>query len=221
MMMEQQETEKIALAKKRVWLALIPAILFVSILWLVFLIGQTLLDRVDIMRLGITPGEITGLRGVIFSPLLHSSVSHLWSNTLSLLILIWFLFYFYSKIALNVFAALWIISGVVTWLIGRNALHVGASGLVFAMLFFLFFSGIFRKYIPLVAVSLIVAFIYGGSVWSILPITELIDASISWEGHLSGAISGLLMAVVYRREGPQKPEVVWEEEEEEEGEEEI
>jgi membrane associated rhomboid family serine protease len=221
MMMEQQETEKIALAKKRVWLALIPAILFVSILWLVFLIGQTLLDRVDIMRLGITPGEITGLRGVIFSPLLHSSVSHLWSNTLSLLILIWFLFYFYSKIALNVFAALWIISGVVTWLIGRNALHVGASGLVFAMLFFLFFSGIFRKYIPLVAVSLIVAFIYGGSVWSILPITELIDASISWEGHLSGAISGLLMAVVYRREGPQKPEVVWEEEDEEEGEEEI
>ena len=217
--MEQQETEKIALAKKRVWLALIPAILFVSIIWLVFLIGQTLLDRVDIMRLGLTPGEITGLRGVIFSPLLHSSVSHLWSNTLSLLILIWFLFYFYSKIALNVFAALWIISGVVTWLIGRNALHVGASGLVFAMLFFLFFSGIFRKYIPLVAVSLIVAFIYGGSVWSILPITELIDASISWEGHLSGAISGLLMAVVYRREGPQKPEVVWEEEEEEEGEE--
>ncbi|MBZ4652209.1 MAG: Membrane associated serine protease [Proteiniphilum sp.] len=217
--MEQQETEKIALAKKRVWLALIPAILFVSIIWLVFLIGQTLLDRVDIMRLGLTPGEITGLRGVIFSPLLHSSVSHLWSNTLSLLILIWFLFYFYSKIALNVFAALWIISGVVTWLIGRNALHVGASGLVFAMLFFLFFSGIFRKYIPLVAVSLIVAFIYGGSVWSILPITELIDASISWEGHLSGAISGLLMAVVYRREGPQKPEVVWEEEDEEEDEE--
>jgi membrane associated rhomboid family serine protease len=71
----------------------------------------------------------------------------------------------------------------------------------------------------LVAVSLIVAFIYGGSVWSILPITELIDASISWEGHLSGAISGLLMAVVYRREGPQKPEVVWEEEDEEEDEE--
>lgn len=220
MMMEQQETEKIALAKKRVWLALIPAILFVSIIWLVFLIGQTLLDRVDIMRLGLTPGEITGLRGVIFSPLLHSSVSHLWSNTLSLLILIWFLFYFYSKIAPKVFVALWIISGVATWFIGRNALHVGASGLLFALLFFLFFSGIFRKYIPLVAVSLIVAFVYGGSVWSILPITELVDASISWEGHLSGAISGLLMAVVYRREGPQKPEVVWEEEEEEEEEEE-
>jgi membrane associated rhomboid family serine protease len=171
------------------------------------------------MRLGITPGEITGLRGIFFTPLLHSSFSHLWSNTLSLLILTWFLFYFYSKIALKAFAAIWITSGVITWLIGRDALHVGASGLIFAMLFFLFFSGIIRKYIPLVAVSLIVAFIYGGSVWSIFPITELIDASISWEGHLSGALSGLLMAVIYRKEGPQKPAVVWEEEEEEEEEE--
>jgi membrane associated rhomboid family serine protease len=81
------------------------------------------------------------------------------------------------------------------------------------MLFFLFFSGIFRKYIPLIAVSLIVAFIYGGSVWSIFPVTELVDASISWEGHLSGALSGLLMAVICRKEGPQKPEVVWDEDE--------
>ena len=74
---------------------------------------------------------------------------------------------------------------------------------------------IFRKYIPLVAVSLIVAFIYGSTIWSISPIAELVDASISWEGHLSGAISGLIFALVFRKEGPQKPEVVWEEEAEE------
>jgi len=217
--MEQQEADKVTLMKKRIWLAVIPAILLLAVIWLIFLVGQTLLSQHDIMRLGITPGEITGLRGIFFTPLLHSSFSHLWSNTLSLLILTWFLFYFYSKIALKAFAAIWITSGVITWLIGRDALHVGASGLIFAMLFFLFFSGIIRKYIPLVAVSLIVAFIYGGSVWSIFPITELIDASISWEGHLSGALSGLLMAVIYRKEGPQKPAVVWEEEEEEEEEE--
>lgn len=214
--MEQQEADKVTLMKKRIWLAVIPAILLLAVIWLIFLVGQTLLSQHDIMRLGITPGEITGLRGIFFTPLLHSSFSHLWSNSLSLLILTWFLFYFYSKIALKAFAAIWITSGVITWLIGRDALHVGASGLIFAMLFFLFFSGIIRKYIPLVAVSLIVAFIYGGSVWSIFPITELIDASISWEGHLSGALSGLLMAVIYRKEGPQKPAVVWEDEEEEE-----
>ena len=171
--MEQQEREKYVMVKKRIWLASIPAILLLVVIWLTFLVSQTLLSQHDTMRLGILPGNITGLWGILFSPLLHSSFSHLWSNSLSLLILTWFLFYFYSKIALKAFAALWIISGAVTWLIGRDALHVGASGLVFAMLFFLFFSGIFRKYIPLIAVSLIVAFIYGGSVWSIFPVTEL------------------------------------------------
>lgn len=211
--MEQQEREKYVMVKKRIWLASIPAILLLVVIWLTFLVSQTLLSQHDTMRLGILPGNITSLWGILFSPLLHSSFSHLWSNSLSLLILTWFLFYFYSKIALKAFAALWIISGAVTWLIGRDALHVGASGLVFAMLFFLFFSGIFRKYIPLIAVSLIVAFIYGGSVWSIFPVTELVDASISWEGHLSGALSGLLMAVICRKEGPQKPEVVWDEDE--------
>lgn len=90
---------------------------------------------------------------------------------------------------------------------------MGASGLVFALLFFLFFSGLVRRYIPLVAVSLVVAFIYGSTVWSIFPITEWVDAAISWEGHLSGALSGLIFAIVFRNEGPQKPVTVWEEDE--------
>lgn len=162
--------------------------------------------------LGIKPGDVSGLKGIIFSPFLHTSFSHLWSNTLSLLILIWLLFYFYSRIAFSTLLYLWVLSGAVTWVIGRDSYHVGASGLVFAILFFLFFSGLFRKYIPLVAVSMIVAFIYGGTVWSIFPITEMVDASISWEGHLSGAISGLLLAVIFRKQGPQKPVETWEEE---------
>jgi membrane associated rhomboid family serine protease len=98
---------------------------------------------------------------------------------------------------------------------------VGASGLVFAILFFLFFSGLFRNHIPLVAVSMIVAFIYGSTVWSIFPVTELVDPSISWEGHLSGAISGLLLAIVFRKQGPQKPPVVWDDETDDETDEEV
>lgn len=212
--MEQLETDKVTLVKRRIWLSSIPAILFLALVWLIFLVGQTFIDQYEIMHLGITPGEMRGLWGIIFSPLLHTSFSHLWSNSLSLFILTWFLFYFYSKIAFKAFVALWFVSGMITWLIGRDALHVGASGLIFGILFFLFFSGIIRKYTPLIAVSLIVAFIYGGSVWSIFPVTELVDASISWEGHLSGALTGLIMAIVYRKEGPQKPQVVWEEEDE-------
>jgi len=200
------------------WLALIPAIVFVAIIWLSFIVTNTGLSDWNYYRLGIKPGEINGLKGIIFSPLLHSSFSHLWSNTLPLLILIWLLFYFYSKIAFSTLLYLWVLSGLVTWIIGRDSYHVGASGLVFAMLFFLFFSGLFRKYIPLVAVSMIVAFIYGGTIWSIFPITEKVDASISWEGHLSGAVSGLLLAIIFRKQGPQKPEETWEEESEEESE---
>ena len=194
------------------WLALLPAMLIVAIIWLSFMITHAGVSDWNYSSLGIKPGDVSGLKGIIFSPFLHTSFSHLWSNTLSLLILIWLLFYFYSRIAFSTLLYLWVLSGAVTWVIGRDSYHVGASGLVFAILFFLFFSGLFRKYIPLVAVSMIVAFIYGGTVWSIFPITEMVDASISWEGHLSGAISGLLLAVIFRMQGPQKPVETWEEE---------
>jgi membrane associated rhomboid family serine protease len=205
--------------KKRMWLALLPAILLIAMIWLSFIVAYAGLPEWNYSRLGIKPGELSGLKGIIFSPFLHSSFSHLWSNTLSLLILAWFLFYFYSKIAFRTLLYLWILSGFVTWIIGRDSYHVGASGVVFAILFFLFFSGLFRKYITLVAVSMIVAFIYGGTLWSIFPIAEMVDASISWEGHLSGAVSGLLLAVIFRKQGPQKPEEIWEEEYEDESEE--
>ncbi|MDD4777308.1 MAG: rhomboid family intramembrane serine protease [Fermentimonas sp.] len=201
--------------KKRLWLALLPSIVFVSLVWLVFVMDIGGLLGPDFSQLGILPREVKGLRGIVFSPFIHSSVSHILSNTLPLLILIWFLFYFYSKIAFSTFACLWILSGFFTWIIGRGYYHVGASGLVFSIMFFLFFSGVFRKSRQLIAVSLVVAFIYGGTVWSIFPFAELVDESISWEGHLAGTLSGLLTAVVLRHQGPQKPVVVWEDEEDE------
>lgn len=200
--------------KKRARLALLPAVVFVVLVWLAFIVDYAGLFQWDLSRLGILPGVAKGLIGILFSPFIHTSFSHLLSNTLPLLILIWFLFYFYSKIAFGAFVSLWLSSGFLTWIIGRGSYHVGASGFVFALLFFLFFSGILRKYIPLVAVSLVVAFIYGSTVWSIFPITEMVDISISWEGHLSGAISGLIFALIFRKQGPQKPEEVWVEEEE-------
>ena len=214
--MNEKEISPFNFEKKRIWLALLPALVIVSFVWLVFLLNYSGLFGDRFSQWGIRPGDINGLKGIIFSPFIHTTFSHLLSNTLPLIILIWFLFYFYSNIATFVFITLWLLSGIITWLIGRGATHVGASGLVFAILFFLFFSGLFRKHIPLVAVSLIVAFIYGSTVWSIFPVTELVDPSISWEGHLSGAISGLLLAIIFRKQGPQKPPIVWDEEEGEE-----
>ncbi len=198
--------------KKRIRLALIPSILFVTFVWLAFVLDHSRVFESGMSKLAILPGSPKGLIGIVFSPFLHSSFSHLWSNTLPLLILIWLLFYFYRNIAFPAFIYLWFLSGLLTWIIGRSSYHLGASGLVFAMLFFLFFSGIFRRYIPLIAVSLVVAFIYGSTIWSIFPIAEIVDVTISWEGHLSGAISGLIVSVFFRKQGPQRPVKVWEEE---------
>jgi membrane associated rhomboid family serine protease len=210
--------------RKRMNLAMIPATIFVALVWLMFIIDHTALFGKGLSKLGIMPGDYNGLVGIFFSPFLHSSFSHLWSNTLPLLILIWLLFYFYRNIALPTFIYLWIISGFFTWLIGRDSYHIGASGLVFALLFFIFFSGILRRYIPLISVSLVVAFIYGSTIWSMFPFAELVDITISWEGHLSGAISGLIVALIFRKQGPQRPVNIWvddEESDDEEGETEV
>lgn len=216
--MISENTSSTHFEKKRIWLALLPAIVFVALVWLSFLLDFSGALGTDMRRLGILPREAKGLMGILFSPFIHSSFSHLLSNSLPLLILICFHFYFYSKIAFKSFIFLWLISGFITWCIGRDAYHVGASGVVFSLVFFLFFSGLFRKYIPLIALSLIIAFVYGSSVWSIFPFAEYVDTKISWEAHLSGAVSGFIVSLIYRKYGPQKPEVVWEEEENEDDE---
>lgn len=198
-----------SIIKKRIKLSVIPSVILVFFIWIMFVIDYLQVVPFNFSRLGIYPLRVEGLIGIVFSPFVHSSFSHLVSNSVPLLVMVTMIFYFYNQIAIKSISFLWLLSGLFTWIIGRSAYHIGASGLVFALVFFLFFSGLFRKYIPLVAVSMIVIFIYGSTIWSIFPITELIDVSLSWEAHLSGAISGLIVAFAYRKHGPQKPEVVW------------
>lgn len=201
--------------KRRMRLAIIPAIVFISLLWLIFLLDYSGATGFDFYRLGIYPDSVKGLYGIVFSPFIHSSAKHLASNTLPLIILLWSIFYFYNTIAWKSILYMWLISGFITWIIGRDSYHIGASGLVFSFAFFLFFSGIFRSYIPLIAVSMIVAFIYGSMVWSIFPIAEYIDKNLSWEGHLGGTISGFIVAAIFRKKGPQKPPEKWTSEDDE------
>lgn len=197
---------------KRLLYAAFPPILFIIILWLIKTLEWGY--NADWYQLGIYPRNISGLTGILTEPLVHANIKHLISNTFPLLILGWCLFYFYKDLAYAVFPLIWIISGMITWIIGRESWHIGASGLIYGLSFFLFFSGILRRYIPLMAISMLVAFLYGSTVWNMLPISELVDANTSWEGHLSGAISGLILAIVFRKNGPQKPKDFEEEEEE-------
>ncbi|GHT48835.1 rhomboid family intramembrane serine protease [Bacteroidia bacterium] len=196
---------------KRLLYAFLFPCIFVLLLWLVLLLEKGL--EADWHRLGIYPRTLSGLKGILTEPLIHSGLQHLFSNSIPLIVLGWCLFYFYNEIGFAVMPVLWLLSGFFTWCIGRESWHIGASGLVYALSFFLFFSGIFRKYIPLMAVSLLVVFLYGSSLWNMFPVAEIVDPSISWEGHLSGAISGLIGAVLFRQYGPQKPAEPEEEEE--------
>lgn len=201
------ENKIISIEKKRMRIALIPTVLFLILLWLILIIDVSL--DLPVYKLGVYPLSWKGLPGIFLSPFIHSTVKHLFSNTLPLLVLMWCLFYFYHEIAYKTFFFLWFLSGFITWIIARESWHIGASGIVYSLSFFLFFSGIFRKHIPLIAISLVVAFLYGSNVWNMFPWSMYIDVKVSWEGHLSGAISGFIVAILFRNFGPQKPLKEW------------
>ena len=168
----------------------------------------------DFTRLGVYPMEKRGVFGIFAHPLVHSGFKHLLANTMPLFFLTWCLFYFYRHIAPYIFFSIWIGCGMLTFLIGKPGWHIGASGIIYGLAFFLFFSGILRRHVPLIAIALLVTFLYGGLVWNMFP--QFVQTNISWEGHISGAIAGTLSAIGFIRHGPQRPEPFVDEEEEEE-----
>lgn len=161
---------------------------------------------------GIYPQKIEGLKGILFSTFIHSGIKHLFNNSIPLLLLSMALFYFYREISKPVILYGILITGLLTWIIGRPSYHIGASGLVYVLASFLFFKGIFSKYYRLVALSLSVVFVYGSLVWGLFPG----KTGMSWEGHLSGFLVGLILALVYRTKIVTKPKYDWEREDYEE-----
>jgi membrane associated rhomboid family serine protease len=157
---------------------------------------------------GIYPRRLSGLVGVLFTPFLHGDFNHLFNNSISLLILGSSLFYFYKKISLKVFIWIYIMSGFWTWISARESYHIGASGIIYGLFSFLLISGFLRKNLQLIGVSFFVVFVYGSMVWGIFPI----KVHISYEGHLWGFIAGIILAIYYKKQGPQKIEHVWDEE---------
>lgn len=187
----------------------------VLIMWLVFLLEQGS-DR-SFVQWGVLPRELKGLPGIVTSVFIHGDLGHISSNTLPLLVLGSLYFYFYRKIAKAGFLLIWLVSGLWLWIGGRNSeahpqYHIGASTLVYGLAFYLFFSGVFRRHIQLMVVSALVVFLYGSLVWGMLPL----QPGVSWEGHLFGALAGVLVAFSYRKEGPQKKRYSWEDEKEDE-----
>ena len=200
--------EKEKKEKKRLYYALFfPAIIsFFMVLSFVFERGMGW----DFSPYGIEPGNPKSLFYIFFIPFIHADIGHLANNLVAFFVLSTCLYYFYSSIANKVLVLSVILSGFFLWFIGRESYHIGASGVIFALSFFLFFSGIIRRHIPLIAISFIVVFLYGNNVWHLFPWS--VNDPVSWEGHLAGGITGMLLAVIFKNKGPQKPEKVWDEE---------
>ena len=191
--------------KKRYSSFLIP-LLFVIVLWAIKLFE--IQNNLDFGKYGIYPKSLDGLKGIFFTPLIHGDINHLLNNSIPLLVLGTTIFFFYREVALKLVFWSWLMTGIWVWSAAVPAYHIGASGVVYAMASFIFFSGVFRKHYKLMSISLMVVFLYGSMVWGIFPIKQ----GISWESHLYGSIAGLFLAYYYRKTGLQKPKYEWEDE---------
>ena len=196
------------ISKKNFFSYVTPSLIIVCLLFFIKATENYL--NINFIRFGVFPKSLDGLKGILFMPFIHSSLKHLINNAIPILILGSALKFFYREIYKEIFIWSWLISGIWLWTIGRPSFHIGASGVVYALASFLFFSGIIRKNNKLISVSLFVVFIYGGMIWGLFPIIE----SISWEGHVSGAIAGLFLAFWFKNDGPQKMQYYYEIEEE-------
>lgn len=173
-----------------VWI--VPALLLVA-MWAVFFIERSF--NVDLSSHGIFPRTFSGLQGVVFSPFLHGNLNHIVNNSIPLFILTAALIYFYRNISLKVLVYGIVLSGIITWVIGRSSFHIGASSLIYVLVSFIFFKGLMTQYYRLIALSLTVVMIYGGLIWYVFP---EVDQQVSWEGHLAGLISGFVFAVYFK-----------------------
>ena len=192
------------IAVKRFYLSLYIPVFLLVVIWLVFALDHIL--ELELFYWGIYPRELSGLKGIFFSPFIHGSLKHIIANSIPVFVLTTGLFYFYRDLAFKVLIFSVLISNLLVWGMARPSYHIGASGLIYSLAGFLFLSGVLRRHGGLMALSLIVVFQYGSLVWGIFPLEE----KVSWEGHLMGLFVGFLLAWVFRKSGPQVQKFPWE-----------
>jgi membrane associated rhomboid family serine protease len=167
---------------------------FVAVMWILEIVDVALGGALN--AYGVRPHQLIGFRGILFAPFLHGSLGHLIANTIPFLILGWFVMLQETRDFFVVTAITMVVSGLGTWLIGpSNSVHIGASGLIFGYLGFLLLRGYFERNFPSILLSIIVGFLYGGTIWGVLPI----QYGVSWQMHLFGFIGGVIAARLLAR----------------------
>ncbi len=200
---------------KRLKLHSILPFILLGIIWLIALVE--FISGESLSFLGVLPRQLSGLPGIIFMPFVHGGWNHLLSNSFPLFFLSLAVFYLHRDLGYKSMAIIWISAGALTWIIARSSYHIGASGVIYGLATYLFFSGILSKDYRLWAFSLLISFLYGSLVWGIFPF----DPQVSHEGHAAGAISGLGTALLFRKQLPEREKYDWELENEDEDQEEV
>lgn len=203
--MEKEETRKL-------YGSLVFPAIMVLVMWVIKLIEEGF--HTSFAEYGLLPQSLSGLRGILFSPLLHADWAHLSANTVPFFVLTAGLFYYYGRKAITLFVLCWLVTGLWVWIFAKDTgIHIGASGVVYALATFHFTSGILRREPRMMAFSMLVVFLYGGLVWGVIP--DLFpEKNISWQSHLLGGLAGILIAFGYRDEGPQRKVYEWGEDDE-------
>jgi len=166
-------------------------------LWVVFLVEC--IPFLHLERFGIVPRTVRGLWGIPLSPLLHGNIGHLMANSGTLFVLLSAIFALYEKLAAGTLFLIVFAGGAFVWLFGEAHTNViGASGVIFGLMGFLFTLGIFQKSIKTVAISVIMFVIYGVTMIQL----AMIVPGVSWAGHFWGFVSGVLAAYVAPKKAP-------------------
>ena len=174
--------------------SIVPPLRLLFLMWVFFSIQFFL--NFDLAFLGIFPRSASGLIGVFTSPIIHGSWDHIISNTFPLLFLGTTLFVFYNSIAVRVFLQCYFLTGICVWIFGRELYHIGASGLIYGLAFFLISFGFFRKDFKSLFIAIIIVVLYGGIIYGILPT----KSGVSYESHLFGALVGIASAYTMKKD---------------------
>jgi len=179
--------------EKRLISAVKTAVIPVMFIWIIHFVK--LIGNFQWGRFGVYPRETDGLAGIVLSPLIHGDFQHLFSNSIPIFFLVALILFFYRKVALISITAIYLITGLLVWLFAREGVyHIGASGVVYGMVSFVFWNGVFRRSMKAIILSLVIIVMYSGYVAGIVPGQE----GISWESHLMGGLTGILVSFLFK-----------------------
>ncbi|MGB0850745.1 MAG: rhomboid family intramembrane serine protease [Bacteroidia bacterium] len=180
-----------------------PLVITIAI-WIVFFLNMTTV--VNLNSFGMHPWDVRGVLGIFTMPFLHANFDHLFSNSVPLVLLMGFIFIYFKKDSSKILALNMLSTGFILLFLGQEGTtHIGASGLVYAFIFFLITHAFLSKNKEMLAAAFILIFLYGSLIYGLFPeYGRLIGKNISWEGHLAGAISGVIWGYLFRNTGPQQ-----------------